>query len=75
MGKIKHKFKLGQKVIVTQRLIRARYPSYFDFNCEVVKVGVEKTDKGELLPAYQVKFKDLPIPHFMKEEWLESRNV
>lgn len=72
MEKIKNKFKLGDRVVVTDRIIKSRYPRYFDFNCEIVKVGVEKTDKGELFPAYEVKFKDLPFPHFMREDWIES---
>ncbi len=69
---MKHKFNLGDEVVVTDRIIKSRYPRYFDFNCKIVKVGVEKTDKGELFPAYEVNFKGLPFSHFMREDWIES---
>ena len=75
MEKIKHKFKLGDRVVVTDRIIRVRFPPCFDFTCEIVKVGVEKTEEGALFPAYEVKFKDLPLSHFMREEWLDSIDI
>ena len=71
MERIKHKFKLGDRVVVTDRIIRVRFPPCFDFTCEIVKVGVEKTEEGALFPAYEVKFKDLPFSHFMREEWVD----
>lgn len=72
MERIKHKFKLGDRVVVTDRIIRVRFPPCFDFTCEIVKVGVEKTEEGALFPAYEVKFKGLPFSHFMREDWIES---